>query len=142
MGMMYQRSPGMRPEIKEYGCYFMSLIEAAAKRRTDYLFTVEAINAIYDTCVFNGWMREDCYIIDPAAILKTCGIAAVYKGKFPHNRVCGDDEFEILHYTYRPKSWHHFVGGNGFGMVAYDPWGISLTATQGQLVSKRIFKVG
>ena len=138
--MIYQRSPGMRPEIREYGCYFMSLIEAAAKRQPHNLFTVGAINELYERAVLADAMRVDCYILDPAAILNLAGLSADYKGKFPHNRVCGDDEFEILHWRYAPENWHHFTGGDGFGFVSYDPWGISITATRGQLVSKRLFK--
>jgi len=139
--MIYQRSPGMPKAIREYGCYFMALGEAAAKRNTSHLYTVKDFIAVYEKSIESGWMSEDCFIYDPAAILMAFGLKAEFVGKFhSFDRVCGDGEFEIVHYKYAPRNWDHFGGGNGMGFWTYDPWGVSITFTQGQFHSKRVFR--
>ena len=136
--MIYQRSPGALPAIAESGCYFMALVEAAAKRSTGLLFAVPLVNSVFNRCVAKQYMHGDCYIIYPDKILETLGVQAAYLGKT--TRPCADNEFEILHWYYEKRNWHHFTGGDGEGHVSYDPWGISITATLGVLKSKRLFR--
>ena len=140
--MMWQRSPGMRPEISKDGCYLMSIYWHVAKRNVEMVNEIHDISTVlYAELVARGFMRDDCYILDPAAIFGYLGMDVKYLGKFGPERVCGDDEIEINLWYYGAKDWYHFVAGNGFGFTEYDPWGISTTATHGKLKSKRIFRI-
>ena len=51
-------------------------------------------------------------------------------------------EQEILYFERKDtmQTWGHFVVGDGFGVVAYDPYGDSQTVRKGALAGKRIFR--
>ena len=88
----------------------------------------------------HGWMTEQAYIQNPQAILNWCGVNCTYTGRHePPERQCEDDEFEILYWKH-PEVGGHFTAGDGAGRVTYDPWGVSKAASEGTLISKRIFR--
>jgi len=85
-------------------------------------------------------MTKQCYVQDPTGLAKWVGWNAMYTGKHEDpDYVCKEGEAEILLFTHGKYS--HFVVGNGSGVVTYDPWGVSICATEGELKSKRIFKL-
>lgn len=133
--MIWQRSPGMRQEIVDSGCYFMSILYAAAKRNTQVLLTVPYISdTLYNEVIDLGYMTGGCYIVRPDMIMNHIGMPVKYGGKLPPEYQCKHGEFSIDHYWYAPNDWHHFV------TEGYDPWGISTTATKGIMTSRRIFR--
>lgn len=123
----------------ENACYFLSLIHLAedmlGKR-------IDAVKVFLD-CVAMGFCREDCFIDDPAAIMRLlCGGKwTVRKEGVLYHTV--DGEFEILRFEHPTpaKIYNHFVVGNGNSGITYDPLGESNTVMNGELVSKRILRL-
>lgn len=138
--MILQRDTRLRVPIREHGCYYMSLLYLMNKF-TNYPLSVQKINGqIYFGAIQQGHMTSQCYIQDPSGLLKWLGWRATYTGEHETpDYECGPNEAEIL-YFYHPEVGGHFVVGDGKGHVAYDPWGVSRTATAGVLKSKRIFR--
>ena len=121
-------------KIGESGCYFLSLLHIA---KAEY-----GALSLYQLAVSKGLMDEDCYVKDPAELLAlACG------GKWSVRHEVADyvtarNEIEILRYERKTvgTTYAHFVVGDGFGRVAYDPLGDSITVAKGKLVSKRIIR--
>lgn len=138
--MILQRDGRLREAIREYGCYYMSLLFLANKH-TNVPLSAQKINGpLYFGNIQQGRMDASCFIKDPAGILRGLGLNARYTGQHePPDRVCGPDEVEVLYF--KSPAGGHFVAGDGNGNVAYDPWGVSRAVTEGELVSKRIFRL-
>lgn len=123
--------------IGNEGCYFLSILKMAENMTLAKINDVEA----YEFCVGQGWMRPNCFVQNPAAILSyyTSGEWTVRHEDityFPR-----DNEREVLRFentTVPMKTMAHFVLGNGFGVVHFDPSGI--INKDWVLVSKRIFR--
>lgn len=137
--MILQRDGRLRPAIQESGCYYMSLLWYINKF-TNASLSAETINdGMFTLFMKRGWLTEDAFVNSPQQILNWGGVDCVYTDQHePPDRVCADNEFEILYWKH-PQSGGHFTAGNGFGICTYDPWGVSKSATEGTLVSKRIF---
>ena len=137
--MIYQNTRGMTLEIREHGCYFMSLINLAI-RYTQQTITPMEIVARFREFKNAGYIGTDSYIINPEMILKKMGFSAEYVGKFPAGYNTKPNQAEIL--LFRNGEIDHFVVGDGKGHVSYDPWAPhSQTATYGELIGKRIFNI-
>jgi hypothetical protein len=125
--------------LGESGCYLLCLVKIAEELRTKRIDAV----ATYLDCVKYNLCRDDCYILDPAAIMHL-----LYGGRWSFKKE-GENykphggEFEILRYEWATPAriWSHFVLGNGERGVAYDPLGYSNTVARGEVVSKRILKL-
>jgi hypothetical protein len=66
-----------------------------------------------------------------------------FKGKMPSDYPTGSDEFEIVVYHKDGASFSHYCSGNGAGIVIYDPYSATGSASvrDGTLIGKRIFKI-
>ena len=137
--MILQRDGRLRQEIQEHGCYLMSLLWWANKF-TNMQVEPSAVNdRMYVLFMRHLWMDEQAYILDPEGILNWCGVDCTYTDKHETpDRMCSEKEFEILYWKH-PSVGGHFTAGDGRGRVTYDPWGVSKAATEGALISKRIF---
>lgn len=143
--MVLQIADRLREEIREYGCYFMSLLYLI-NHMTNMTLTTGRINALRRLFISQGWMDENCFILDPVAILGWAGINAnivTENGthKLPPSYQIGPGEYEILEFK-RPGEMSHFVVGPYDGRrVGYDPYGDSESVRYGKLISKRVFRV-
>jgi len=137
--MILQRDGRLRPEIQEHGCYLMNLLWFANKF-TNMQVEPSAMNdKMFTLFMRHNWMNEQAYILDPAGILNWCGVDCRYTNRHETpDRMCGEKEFEILYWKH-PAVGGHFTAGDGRGRVTYDPWGVSKAASEGALISKRIF---
>lgn len=133
--MIYKQA--IAKKIGDEGCYFLSLVYIAEQEIKKSIDIID----LYNTCVAKGWMKEDCYILDPAAILsyligKKTMFFKVDGTKFTPTK------FERVISRYennaRGKLYSHFVVGCN-GKVIYDPLGESNTVKNGKLVSYRVF---
>jgi hypothetical protein len=126
--------------LGEGGCYFLSLVHIGESLHGDR--RIDAVEKFLEAQKLN-LCRPDCYILDPAGIMKLLYDAHWYYHKEDagyHPLAC---EFEILRYEHpTPKViYSHFVVGDGKDGVAYDPLGESETVAQGTLQSKRILRL-
>ncbi len=142
--MILQRHPDLNLQIRERGCYYMSILYHVSNMR-HMSFSASSVNVFYNLLVNLGYMEKDCYILRPDAIFDYFGMQVRYTNQHePPERCCAPGEIEILKFVYeRPgvKPWEHFVAGNGWSEVVYDPWGKSKAVAHGYLKDKRIFKV-
>ena len=141
--MILQRHPDLNLNIRERGCYYMSILYHVEQIR-GLDFDADFINTAYQLLVNRRDMEKNCYILRPDAIFEYFGVEVRYTNQHePPNRICGPHELEILKFVYeRPgiKPWEHFVAGDGWGGLVYDPWGKSRAVAHGYLANKRIFK--
>jgi hypothetical protein len=135
--MILQTDRRLRSEIRDYGCYFMSILWHVV-RLTGLALDTDIINALYIMCVNFKWMDNNCKILDPQAIFRHLNVWVRYTDRHePIERMCAEDEIEVLCWSYQGKT--HFVAGDGRGNVTYDPAGESQSVKYGFLASKRIF---
>jgi hypothetical protein len=66
--VVYQNDPDLDEHIREYGCYFLSLLHIV-QIENKYVMNTKEINKHYDYCVKKLWMSENCYIDNPNAIV-------------------------------------------------------------------------
>ena len=138
--MILQRDGRLRQEIQHEGCYLMCLLWFLNKFCNFQVEPSSVSDGLFALFLKRGWMTERCKILNPQAILTWGGVDCRYTDRHePPTRECRADEFEILYWEH-PEVGGHFTAGNGAGIVTYDPWGVSRAATEGTLVSKRIFR--
>lgn len=111
------------------GCYFLSILHACN-------VTDERIISIYDHCVKNGWMLEDCYIENPEAIVKFLLRKEVICYKSDKDET--DALFRVARYYNDRTGYSHFVLVTDNGI--WDPRGSSVTVKEGRIVDYRIFR--
>lgn len=124
-------------ELGNYGCYFLSIVEAAERRSgKEY-----SILPIFLEMKKKGFIGKDSYIFFPDKILSalTGKPYTIRHERKDYKAKAG--EIEILRYEWRYKDnvSAHFVLGDGYGRIAYDPLAGSYTVQNGLLESKRIF---
>ena len=124
-------------EIGRYGCYFLSIVEAAERKTGNYILVVPTFLDMKK----RGYIGEDCYILAPDRIMtELTGKAYTVRHEVKDYRA-KEGEIEILHYEWRKKGEvsAHFVLGDGNGRVAFDPLDGANTVKNGVVESKRIF---
>jgi len=144
--MILQWHPKIVRPWRDSGCYLHSICFLTNKYR-GYLLSPEIINALYDKWLKAGYISSQCLVLKPTDIFASMGLRVRWDGIWhPPERHCKPTEMEILRFLYsgeyngRWVEWIHFVVGDGASHIAFDPWGVSLTASQGQLTDKRIFE--
>jgi hypothetical protein len=122
------------------GCYFLSILRAAE------IIVENDIDAIrtYPDMIGLGYMREDCYLLRPEAILSELTGKPWLVRKTTPGDMPGLGEIEILRFEriVGRATLAHFVLGDGQGRIAWDPYGDSAAVREGKLASKRIFSQG
>lgn len=124
-------------ELGNYGCYFLSIVEAAERRSgKEY-----SILPIFLEMKKKGFIGKDSYIFFPDKILSalTGKSYTIRHERKDYKPKAG--EIEILRYEWRGEGGvsAHFVLGDGNGCVAYDPLDGANTVKNGTVESKRIF---
>lgn len=119
--------------IYDYGCYFIDLLFIGLKREPD----MNEILSYYDHFVFNDWMDEDCFVNNPAAILKALtGKDYDIKKSYAFDI---NASFIIGYYYNKDTNLHHFVVMNKDNEVLWDSLGKSNTVANGNIESYRLF---
>jgi len=138
--LILQNDSRLRSEIRRFGCYFMDLLWHANRLKRVELDT-DIIRQLYIEFVGKGWMHKDCYIKNPDSILGFFGLPVTTR-KESRYYFCSPNEFEVLKYSVSLNhgTWNHFVAGDGFSHVTYDPYGVSRAVSEGMLIDKRIFR--
>lgn len=81
--------------IGDSGCYFLCLTRPFKGNIID----------LYDMCVANGLINEDCYVNDPVGVLKLCGIQC---NEVVHSEVIVGDPILVVE-RYQKGSTSHFM---------------------------------
>lgn len=134
--MILQKDERALLEITKFGDYYMTLLWFANKY-TNLPLGFPFINDFYERCQEKGFIKDNL-IQDPSIILRVLHFNVLYLGHLSTDYICKRDEFEILHY--KKDQNHHFVAGNGRGIVTYDPNGFSEITQFGELYNKKVFK--
>jgi hypothetical protein len=124
-------------KIGKTGCYFLSIVHLAEKYAGTYIDAYQA----YRSALVGKTIREDCYVNDPAALLRMLtGVAwTVTKEPMSYKATKGELEVQYFERDDTLATTGHFVVGDADG-VSYDPYGDSMTVRKGALKSKRIFR--
>lgn len=125
-------------KIGKTGCYFLSIVHVAEKYCGKYIDAYEA----YKLAMVGKTIRDDCYVVDPPALLRMLTGVAWTVTKEPSTYKPIKGEQEILYFERKDTlaTTGHFVVGDGEGVVSYDPYCDSMTVRKGVLSSKRIFR--
>lgn len=124
--------------LGQNGCYFFCLWKIITKYN-GYAYHDPLL--LYDRCVYKGYLREDCWVENPAKILEDelGGKWEVRKEGPEYER----QEGEIVVLRYERKSpmgaASHFVLQEEGGSI-WDPLGESETVRTGYVQSKRVFR--
>lgn len=120
----------LNPNIRATGCYFRSLIGIAETLYQRYM-TAKQINELYTRCVPNI-MLANCYVNDPAEIIKMAAIELGYSCKCFQRGLYQGNEFIFWNNIYRNYTdtiiqWKtsigsHFTQADENMNEVYDPW--------------------
>jgi hypothetical protein len=140
--MILQRDKYLSENLTQYaekGCYEHCLLYLVNKYQNESITPQRIVSELHPMFVKNGWVTDNCYIMNPVEVLAHFGVPVTGVRFAGIDYQCLKDEIEINRWEYKARGWKHFVCGNGGGITTFDPWGISITATKGKLVDKRIF---
>lgn len=118
------------PQIKESGCYFYSLIVAAGR-------DPEEAESLYREMIYNGYMMEDCYIMNPCGILNKLSKKRydIVKSKVYDPKA----NIKIARWYNPETNYEHFVLMEDNQTVLFDSFGESNTTKNGYIVDWRLF---
>lgn len=121
--------------IGSEGCYFLSLIYIAEKITGR---TVDVIGC-YEDCLKRGYIKEDCFINDPARIIKlvTGKTCTFHRVDGEHYEAKANEH--VIALWERPGYKHFVVMGED--KVEYDPLGESQTVKRGRITGYRVIRL-
>ena len=118
--------------IGKAGCYLDCLVKISER----FMRSVFSLEAVYDAALAKGWMQEDCWILDPAAIMQyLTGVRwTVRHEEVGYKPVDGDNIIQRWEWKSPNGTQGHFT------LPDYDPYGESETRKNGDIVSYRILR--
>jgi hypothetical protein len=132
MSPIVQTDTRLNEQINRAGCLYRSL-QMLAEIHARRTLTPDDIMALYTRAVEGGTMREDCFVLDHAAIIRaaqaTLGMPP--KARYVFRRTPEDKAHDfdikvppsafIRHYK-TANGFGHFVVADRFGHVQWDPY--------------------
>lgn len=101
--------------LQKYGCYFFALLRWAELLRGKEYDNNQQIIDMFDICNKAGWIEDDCFVVNPVAILNQAVSTADFKTLFRTNKPPTDVQYFI---AYMKKPEHtHFVLWNQQGKL-------------------------
>jgi hypothetical protein len=132
-------------QINKYGCLFFSLLDIA-EEHVGRVFTSAQIKAVYQELIATGAMREDCYVLDHAAVIATgcqsLGLFAPvrYVGAHYNNEITDRKSWGVKHGHEMILQYLTPKGNTHFRRPHYDPYQPPIGFTN--LMSVRWYNVG
>lgn len=122
------------------GCYFLSLMFIAEQILGHSIDAFE----LYDLCVSKGWMKKDCYVLNPPAIMscllgKPCDVKKVWD--LSYKPAANERTVTCYERKATGTTYYHYVVTEG-GKVVYDPLENSNTVRLGRPISLRVLSIG
>jgi len=127
--------------LSRWGCYFCSIL-AMDEKVTGIKFADKEVFTLWGKNFHEGDIDIESTILNPQGLCNDLKGKLTFKGKFPANYICADNELEILLFHNDATGFDHFVLGDGKNKVIYDPYPNSKTVKYGKIVGKRIFIKG
>ncbi|AOW96132.1 DUF261 family protein [Borrelia miyamotoi] len=132
-----QNEPKLKKEIQKFGCYLLCLHYYISKFKT-LEFTISDINYNYNKFVNLGYIKSNCFILNPCRILAHYGIKSDVRWEYK-NYVSKSNEFEVSEVKLDKAFGSHFIATNN-SEVLYDSLKLKEKGTPYQVTSKRIFR--
>lgn len=123
--------------IQKSGCYFLSL-HYWIFILTGFDFKAKDINLNYQRFLQLGYIRNDCYILNPCKILGFYKIFSKVGYESPPYLPVEDKEFEITEIKLKDQAFTHFVATDK-SRVLYDSLDLRSKGKKFEIISKRIF---
>lgn len=124
-------------DIQKSGCYFLSL-HYWIFILTGFDFKAKDINLNYQRFLQLGYIRNDCYILNPCKILDFYKIFSKVRYESLLYLPIGDKEFEITEIKVKDQAFTHFVAMDK-SKVLYDSLDLKSKGKKFEIISKRIF---
>ncbi len=124
-------------DIQKSGCYFLSL-HYWIFVLTGFDFTAKDVNLNYQRFLELGYIRKDCYILNPCKILSCYKIFSKVRYESPLYLPKAGREFEITEIKVKDRVFVHFLVMDN-NKVLYDSLDLKSKGKKFQIISKRIF---
>ncbi|MCD2320765.1 DUF261 domain-containing protein, partial [Borreliella burgdorferi] len=118
-------------------CYFLSL-HYWIFVLTGFDFTAKDVNLNYQRFLELGYIRKDCYILNPCKILSCYKIFSKVRYESPLYLPKAGREFEITEIKVKDQVFVHFLVMDN-NKVLYDSLDLKSKGKKFQITSKRIF---
>ena len=107
-------------KLREYGCYFFVLLRwAEILRGGSFEFADTDALRIFDCCKKFGWVEDDCFVINPVAVLNYCQKQKVFISV--SKSLTGPGEGICAVYLKKPKHGHFVLSRKGEIWDSLDP---------------------
>ncbi|ADQ29002.1 DUF261 domain-containing protein [Borreliella burgdorferi] len=128
----------LRPEIQRWGGYFLCLhyYTSLFKKRE---FSAYEINAAYYRFIGLGYIKSNCFIINPCMILNYYGIRSSVRYETA-NYLGAANEFEISEVKIDKVNGYHFIATKN-KEILYDSLDLKPRGKIFKVTSKRIFRL-
>ncbi|AJA90710.1 BppB (plasmid) [Borreliella chilensis] len=124
-------------DVQKFGCYFLSL-HYWIFVLTGFDFKAKDINVNYQRFLELGYIRNDCYILNPCKILRYYKIFSKVRYESPLYLPIVGKEFEITEIRLTNKDFVHFIAMDN-NKVLYDSLDLKSKSKKFKIISKRIF---
>lgn len=136
--MLRQTDERLNP-IRTWGCYFCAIL-ALDEQVYGRPYSPEEILRLW----YKNWTEDDLDIEstvrDPQGLLDDLSGKLIFDGARGPEYQTKRDEWEILQLYNDRTGYKHFTLGDGHGRTAWDPILNSITAREGRVIGKRIFR--
>lgn len=111
--------------LRKYGCYFFALLQWAEIVNPDITLKDTCIMKLFDECKEKGWIEDDCFVVNPVAVLNHTARKVVATNVRKATKPPTGGRFIV--YMKKPSIGHFVLSDNG---VIWDSWNPS-AANQG-----------
>ncbi|WPM06381.1 DUF261 domain-containing protein (plasmid) [Borreliella sinica] len=132
-----QNNKDLFKDIQKSGCYFLSL-HYWIFTLTGFDFKIKDVNLNYQRFLELGYIRNDCYILNPCKILEYYKIFSKVRHESPLYLPVAGREFEIAVIKPKDQSFEHFIVMDN-NKVLYDSLDLRSKGRKFEIISKRIF---
>lgn len=147
--MVYQYEHKLKPEIKQWGCYFLSILKAIEEYK-ELNITADDVNSFYETALKTGLINQNCMVLNGSKLFAFYGIKVIQlTGQLKEkpsriNTLLPFDEkkhFSFGEWNCRGRDFNHFtyIKGNRGQVDYWDSWGAS--SIKNVMIGKRVYKI-
>jgi len=121
--------------LRKYGCYFFALLRWAEMEKVGPGFTDEEVINKFDHCKDQGWIEDDCFVVNPVAILNYAAGQKVVSTIF--KSVAAPQLKRFIVYLKKPSIGHFVLSDSG---SIWDSWTPSAVSQNFPIDSYRVLR--